>query len=85
METMNYLKMVRVKIALLTLSALTLVSSASAATMNWTPISEIIQGLVAFLPDLIDLVVGMVPIIIVISIVGFIVAFLDRILGMLHI
>lgn len=58
---------------------------AASAEVNLTSISEVIEAIVAIVPDLIDLVVGIVPIIVVIALVGFIVAFFDKILGMLKI
>ena len=66
----------KIRIALLATMAAGMVGYASAA-INWTPISEIITGLVEFLPSLLELVMGMLPIIIVIAIVTFIVGFLD--------
>ena len=70
----------KIRIAMLATMAAGMVGYASAA-INWTPISEIIDGLVSFLPDLLDLVMGMLPIIIVISVVTFVVGYLDRILA----
>ena len=53
------------------------------AEVNLSGVSEVITAIVDIIPDLIDLVVGIVPIIVVIALVGFIVTFFDRILGML--
>jgi len=57
-----------------------------AAEINWTEISDLIEGVGTNLfPALITLITAAIPIIIVVSVVGFIVAFLDKILGMLKV
>lgn len=54
------------------------------ADINWTEISSILDGVATNLfPSLVTLITAAVPIIIIVSIVGFITMFLDRILGML--
>ena len=73
------------RILLVSLVASGLVAGVSAADINLTEITNVIQAIVGIVPDLIDLVVGIVPIIVVIALVGFIVAFFDKILGMLRI
>lgn len=40
--------------------------------VNLTPISEILAGVVSFLPNLIDLVVGLIPVTIAIGVATFI-------------
>jgi hypothetical protein len=72
----------RIAAALLT-SSFVFVGLASAA-INFTPISELLQAVVSLIPDLMDLVVGVAPLIVVIAIVGFLVKFLDRIIQMLQ-
>jgi len=51
--------------------------------INLTPISEIITGVVGFLPDLVDLVVNLIPVSIALAIAAFIIgifaAILDKI------
>ena len=61
-----------------------LAASASAAGINWTPISEILEGLgTVFLPSLLTLVMNALPIIITLTIIGFIISFLDKIVQMI--
>jgi hypothetical protein len=61
-----------------------LVSSVSAADINWTEITSILTGVAESLfPALVTLITAAVPIIIVVTVVGFIVAFLDKILALL--
>ena len=77
-------KAIQFRILLIGLAASGL-ATAAAAEVNLSSISEVIEAIVDIVPDLIDLVVGIVPIIVVIALVGFIVAFFDKILGMLKI
>jgi len=72
------------KLTLVTLVSTGLAAAAS-AEINLTEISNVIQAIVGIVPDLIDLVVGVVPILVIIALVGFIIAFFDKILGMLKI
>ena len=48
--------------------------------INLTPISEILQGVVSFLPDLVDFVVNLLPVSIAIMIVGFVGAIFAKII-----
>jgi hypothetical protein len=84
-ETMkSYLGRAKVKIALGAGSLALLVSSASAADINWTEITTILDGVAnSLFPSLVTLITAAVPIIIVVTIVGFVVAFLDKILALL--
>jgi hypothetical protein len=59
-----------------------LVPYASAA-INFTPITELLEAVVDLIPTLMDLVIAIAPLIVTIAIVGFVLAFLDRILEML--
>lgn len=60
--------------------------AASAEAINWTPISEILDGLgTEFLPSLLTLVFNALPIIIALSIIGFIIGFLDKIIAMIKV
>ena len=45
----------------------------------------IIAGVILILPLFLDLVVAMVPIVIVLAVVGFLLGFFDKILGMIKI
>ncbi len=51
--------------------------------INLTPISDVLQGIVAVMPDLVDFVVGVLPVIIVVILISFIAAFFDRIVAMI--
>ena len=84
-ETMkSYLGRAKVKIFFTIGSLALLASSASAADINWTEITDILDGVATSLfPSLVTLITAAVPIIIVVTIVGFVVAFLDKILGLL--
>jgi hypothetical protein len=48
--------------------------------INLTPISEILTGVVGFIPDLVDLVVNLIPLSIAIAIAGFIVAIFAKVI-----
>ena len=52
-------------------------------SINLTPISEILQGIVGIMPSMVDFVVGVLPVIIVVILVSFIAAFFDRIVAMI--
>lgn len=80
----SFLGRAKVKIALGAGSIALLVSSASAADINWTEITTILDGVAnSLFPSLVTLITAAVPIIIVVTIVGFVVAFLDKILALL--
>lgn len=49
--------------------------------VNLTPISEILQGVVAFLPDLVDFVVNLLPVSIAVMICAFIGAIFAKIVS----
>jgi len=70
---------------LVSMGALMLVSSVSAADINWTEITSILDGVVDLFPSILSLVLAIFPIIITISIIGFVVAFLDQVLKMIKI
>lgn len=64
----------------------TLASSASAASINWTEIATILEGVGTDLfPAIVTMIIAAVPILIIIAIVGFVLGFLDKILEMLKI
>jgi hypothetical protein len=78
------LKGARVKLMTATVAGAGLVASASAADINLTEtIGPILDSIVALIPSIIALIVAIVPAIIVLAVVGFIVAFFDKILGMM--
>lgn len=64
------------------LIGLTQPASAASFEINET-VGPILQGVAALIPDIVNLIVAVVPAIIVLAVVGFIVAFLDKILSML--
>jgi hypothetical protein len=72
----------RMRVALVMTSSLALVGMASATEINWTEITTILEGVVDIFPSILTLVVNIFPIIIVISIIGFVIGFLDTILDM---
>jgi len=63
-----------------------LVSSASATdiAINWTSITDLIDGVTTIFPSLGNMVVGIVPVIFVLIIVVFVVRFFDSIIGMIE-
>ena len=80
------LKSARVKAAILFTAGAGLVSNVSAATINWTAITDILDGVGTYmLPSLMNLVMAAVPFIIVMSVVGFIVMFMDKIIALFKI
>jgi len=70
---------------LVSMGALMLVSSVSASDINWTEITSILDGVVNLFPSILSLVLAIFPIIITISIIGFVVAFLDQVLKMIKV
>lgn len=77
------LKERKVKLVGLAVSGMGLATAASAEVdLNGT-ISPILTSITELIPSIVDLVVAVVPAIIVMSVVGFIVAFFDKILGMM--
>jgi hypothetical protein len=73
----------KVKVVGLAASAGFLVMSASAAVDINSTIGPLLDQIVLLIPNIINLVVALVPAIVIMAIVGFIVTFLDRILGMM--
>jgi len=73
----------RVKLMTVAVAGIGLVASASAAIdLNGT-IGPILESIVQLIPSIVGLIVAIVPAIIVLAVVGFIVAFFDKILGMM--
>ena len=48
-----------------------------------TNLTPILNGVIAILPLFLDLVIAMVPIVITLAVVGFLLSFFDKILGMI--
>jgi len=58
----------------------------ASAAINWTEITDILDGVgTSLFPSLITLVTAAVPIIIIVTVVAFVTGFLDKILAMLKI
>ena len=73
----------RLGLALATLMTIAAgVAPVAAITMDFNGITVVISNVTnVILPELLNLVIGALPIIVVLAVVGFIVAFLDRILA----
>lgn len=63
-----------------------LIGSASAAevSVNWTSIINLLDGVTTIFPSIGNMVIGIVPVIFVLIVVLFIVAFFDSIIGMIQ-
>jgi len=70
--------------AIVPLAGLAFAASAATMDLNGT-IGPILDSVVELIPGIVNLIVAIVPAVIVLSVVGFIVAFFSRILGMLKI
>jgi len=74
----------RVKIVSIAAGASALVASASAAIdLNGT-LGPILDSMILLIPTIIELIVAIVPAILTMAVVGFLVAFFDKILGMMR-
>jgi hypothetical protein len=60
-----------------------LVMSASAVVDINSTIGPLLDQIVSLIPGIINLVIALVPAIVIMAVVGFIVSFLDKILGMM--
>ena len=61
-----------------------MVASVSAASLDINgTVGPILDSVIEIIPTLINLIVAIVPAVIVLAVVGFIVAFFDKILGMM--
>jgi hypothetical protein len=49
-----------------------------------TNLTPIIQGVIDIMPVFLDLVIAMVPVVITLAVVGFLLGFFDKILGMIR-
>ena len=73
-------KMVMYKMRILavtTVSAVGLVQYAQAA-VNFTPISELITAVTVLIPSLMELIIALAPLIVTMSIIGFLVVFFRK-------
>ena len=68
------------------LGAVTMAVLPASAAINWTEITDILDGVgTSLFPSLITLITAAVPIIIIVTVVAFVTGFLDKILAMLKI
>ena len=68
------------------LATVTTVALPASAAINWTEITDILDGVgTSLFPSLITLITAAVPIIIIVTVVAFVTGFLDKILAMLKI
>lgn len=77
------LKECKVKIVGLAVTGMGLATAVSAEVDINSSVGPILDSVILMIPTLINLIVAIVPAIIVLAVVGFIVAFFDRILGMM--
>jgi hypothetical protein len=75
---------VRAVMAIVPLAGLVMSASAATIDLNAT-IGPILDSVVELIPSIINLVVSLVPAIIIMSVIGFITAFLGRILSMMKV
>jgi len=74
----------KVKIVSIAAGGMALVASASAAIdLNGT-LGPILDSMILLIPTIIELIVAIVPAILTMAVVGFLVAFFDKILGMMR-
>lgn len=73
----------RVKLMTAAVGGMGLVAAASADIDLNATVGPILDSVVELIPSIIGLIVAVVPAIIVLAVVGFIVSFFDKILGML--
>jgi len=57
-----------------------LVSSASAATINWTDMSDLIDGVTTIIPSFGNLIFAVIPLILVVAVASFALGLFDSIL-----
>lgn len=73
----------KVRAALAAGSGLSLVGLAS-AEVDFSNISSLIQDVTGLIPDFMDLVIAIAPLLVTIAIIGFVLKFLDKILSWLN-
>jgi hypothetical protein len=77
-------KTLKYKLAAASVVAAPLVGTA-AAEINWTDITSVIDGMGTYLiPSFVTLVTAAVPLLITMAVVGFVMGFMDSILGMIN-
>jgi len=79
----GFLSSARVKLVGLAATGMGLAASASADIDINGSVGPILDSMIELIPTIIELVVAIVPAIIVMAVVGFIVAFFDRILSLM--
>lgn len=78
------LKTAKVKLMIAAPAAMLLVASASAAAVDINgTIGPILDSMIELIPSIISLVIAIVPAVLIMAVVGFLVSFFDRILGLL--
>jgi len=83
-KVMGVLGSFKAKLAVTTVSLIGLVQYAQ-ATVNFTPISELIAAVTALIPSLMELIIALAPLIVTMAVVGFLVVFFRKnILDMLN-
>jgi hypothetical protein len=70
--------------AIVPLSGLVMAASAETMDLNAT-IGPILESVITLIPSIVGLIVAIVPAVITLAVVGFIVAFFDKILSMMKI
>jgi hypothetical protein len=84
-KAVGFYSAAKVKLMTVAVAGMGLVASASAAIDLNATVGPILDSVTELIPSIINLIVGIVPAIIVLAVVGFIVAFFDKILGMMKI
>lgn len=82
-EPVRPVSALKIKLVAGAVAGMGLVTAASAAFDLNETIGPILDGIIELIPTLIELIIAIVPAIIVLAVVGFIVAFFDKILGMM--
>jgi len=74
----------KAKLAVTTVSLIALAQTVR-ATVNFTPITELITAVTGLIPSLMDLIIALAPLIVTMAIIGFLVVFFRKnILDMLN-
>ena len=75
----------KVSLMLAMMAVMGFAGTASAESINWTEITDIISGMATnLIPAFVALVLAAVPLLIILAVVGFVMGFLDSILKMLQ-
>ena len=81
-KKMGFIESYKYGLVALLLAAMPMAASAATLDLNAT-LGPIITSIVELIPSIIDLIVAIVPAVLVLAVVGFVIAFFDKILGML--